>query len=211
MKKNWIITLMAGLWLAGCSPKDLAPASVVAPAPNEDVSALYQQFHGKYKVITSISSEALDVNLDGIASTNMMLEIPELVTGQQYYTELRIYGPSQYSSTPSFIFTQWWPEQYIRLGSQEWDGNQLLDYNSNYKVVYLNQGSYRNFSLSPDLKQITVQPDEKENPFRWVRPESVTVEEAGRLRVVNKRRLYTRAGVKEVVITTVYERYTMST
>lgn len=212
MKTNWIITLLAGMWLAGCSRENSAPNPVaVTPAPNEDGSVLYPQFHGKYKVITSTSSEPLDVNLDGNASTDMMQEIPELTTGPQYYVQLNIYGPSKNSPKPSFIFSQWWPEQYIRLGSQEWDGGQLLDYSPDYRVAYLTQGSFRSLSFSPDLKQITVNPGQNEDPFRWVRPESVTVEDSGRLRVVNKRRLYTRAGVKEVVVTTVYERFTMST
>lgn len=216
MKTNWIITLLAGLCLAGCSRDNSAPNPVVvtpAPAPNEDIGALFKQFHGKYKIITSISNEAVDVNLDGTVSTDMMLEIPELVTsqGQQYYTELRIYGPSQHSSTPGFLFTQWWPEQYIRVGNEEWDGGQYLDYLPDRSVSYIFQGSVRRFSFSPDLKQITVQPNENERPFRWIRPESAMVDNTGRLRIVNKRRLYTRAGVKEVVITTVYERYTMST
>ena len=211
MKTNGIITLMVGLWLAGCSSGDLALTPAVTPAPNEDVSALYQQFHGRYKVISSTSDKELDVNVDGNASADMMLEIPELATGPQYYLQLNIYGPSKNSPKPSFIYSQWWPEQYIRLGSKEWDGGQLLDYNPDYRVAYLTQGSFRSLSFSSDLKQIIVNPSQNENPFRWVLPESVTVENNGRLRVVNKRRLYTSAGVKEVLITTVYERFTMST
>lgn len=209
MKTNWIIAVLVGLWLAGCSP-DISTLNSVAP--NENVKALYQQFHGRYKVLLSIANEALDVNLDGKASVDMMLEIPELATGPQYYIQLTIYGSSQHSPTPSFLFTQWWPEQYIRIGSgQEWDGGQLLDYNPSYRVAYLMQGGTRRLSFSPDLKQILVQPNENEKPFRWQRPESVAVENTGRLRVVNKRWLYTGAGVKEVLITTVYERFTMST
>ncbi|WP_155296203.1 hypothetical protein [Spirosoma rigui] len=54
-------------------------------------------------------------------------------------------------------------------------------------------------------------PAEPETHYRRVRPESVAVEANGQLRVVNKRRLYTRTSVKEMTITTRYERFTMTT
>jgi hypothetical protein len=58
---------------------------------------------------------------------------------------------------------------------------------------------------------MTVKPSEPEDAYRWVRPESVTVKDNGQLEVVTKKRLYTREGVKEVRITSVYERYTIKT
>jgi hypothetical protein len=190
------------------------PTGSASVPPNENVSALFPQFHGKYKVISSVSHEPVDVNLDGLSSTNLMTEIAELSLqqGTQYVVELRIQGPSPYDSSPGFLFVQWWPEQFIRTGpGKVWDGGEWLDYQPDYVVKYDFQGSPRRFSLSTDLKQITVTPDESDNAYRWVRPELVTVENSGRLRVVNKRRLYTRSGVKEVTITTVYERFTMTT
>ena len=198
MKTNWIICLLGGMWLASCSPDD--------PAPNEDVNALYQQFHGKYKAVSSVSSEAIDVNLDGLASTDMLAEIPDLTLQNSNYLELRIYGPGKLREGNAFILTQWWPEQDIRTKANKlWNG-EPIDYDPHLSVYYAMQGSPRYFSFSTDLMQILVRPSENENPFRWQRPESVTVEGAGRMRVVNKRRLYTRAGVKEVTITTVYVR-----
>ena len=205
MKINWIICLLGGMWLASCSPND--------PAPNEDVNALHQRFHGKYKALSSVSSEAIDVNLDGQASTDMLVEIPDLTLQNSNYLELRIYGSGKYRPSNVFLFTQWWPEQDIFIPTnktQRWEGEEIA-YQPNLTVNYPMQGTPRYFSLSADLKQMTVTSNQKEDSFRWVRPESVTVENNGRLQVVNKRRLYTRSGVKEVVITTVYERYTMIT
>lgn len=203
MKTNWIIGLLGGMWLAGCVPKD--------PAPYEVVPTLYDKFHGKYKVISSVSSEAIDVNLDGKASTDMIQEIPELTSPHRNYLELRIYGPNKYRSENAFLFTQWWPEQHIWTNNKVWDG-EFIEYQPGLIVNYNMQGTTRHFSFSSNLSQLNVQPSPNENAFRWVFPQSVTVDKnTDTIQVVNKRRLYTSAGVKEVVITTVYQRYTMIT
>jgi hypothetical protein len=70
----------------------------------------------------------------------------------------------------------------------------------------------REFSFSKDLKQLTVISDESEDPvFKLSSPRSVTVLNDGKLIVVANRRLYTSEGVKEVIVTTTYERFTMAT
>ncbi|GAB2771212.1 hypothetical protein GCM10027275_12430 [Rhabdobacter roseus] len=61
------------------------------------------------------------------------------------------------------------------------------------------------------MKQLIVTPNEKADTIRWVKPEEVFIEADDRLRLINKRRLYTKEGVKEVIITTVYERFTIIT
>lgn len=58
------------------------------------------------------------------------------------------------------------------------------------------------------MKLLNVLPSDNEDPYRWVKPESVAVDPAGRLVIVNKRYLYTKNGVKQVLITSVYERFT---
>lgn len=202
MKKTVLVGLLTGLWLTGCSPND--------PAPNENLDLLYQRFHGKYKAIRSEASEAIDVNLDGQVSTDMLTEIPALTATYQNYLELRVYAAYK---RPVFLFTQWWPEQEIFVPTnktQRWEGEDI-PYQPDLLVNYAMQATPRSFSFSTDLKQIAVSSNKSENLFRWVRPESVTVEGNNRTRIVNKRRLYTRQGVKEVTITTTYERFTMTT
>ncbi|GAB3508522.1 hypothetical protein GCM10027341_44430 [Spirosoma knui] len=202
--KNVIIALIS-LGLAGCYPKEFAP--------NENAEALHEKFHGKYKAIRSVSSEPLDVNLDGQASTDMLVEIPDLTLNYSNYLELRIYSPNKYSSKSAFLFTQWWPEQHIWMSTTNkvWDG-EPIDYDPERIVNYNMQGVVRYFSFSPDLKRIDVAPNTKEDLFRWVYPESVTVDPGSNtIQVVNKRRLYTRTGVKDVIITTTYARFTMIT
>jgi hypothetical protein len=219
MKTNFLLCLLSGLAVMSCSPGD--STSIVIPvtqpqqvAPSENISALTQQFHGKYKLLSSISDQPVDVNLDGKATTNLRDEIADLTLqeGTQYHVDVRVYAPTTQVPAAGFLFLQWWPEQFIRTGpGKTWDGSELISYNPAYSVGYDFQGGARSFSFSADLKQLNVKPSEPENPHRWVRPESVTVKDNGQLEVITKRRLYTREGVKDVTITSVYERYTMKT
>ncbi|MBO0947974.1 hypothetical protein [Fibrella forsythiae] len=218
MKNQLLATLMIVAGSMSCSPGPAPSASVVTPttggptavSSSENVTALQQQFQGKYKVISSVSSEPVDIDLDGTASADLLHEMTELAqqSGTRYFVELTLHAPSPATPKPNFLFVQWWPEQFIRIGAGKvWDGGELINYNPELVVKYDFQGTYRNFTLSSDLRQLAVLPDATDNPYRWVRPELVTVDGNERLRVITKRRLYTRSGVKEVSITTVYERF----
>ena len=151
MKTNWLVLFVftSGLFLVGCSPKE--------PAPDENVAALYERLHGKYQPIRSTSSEAIDVNLDGKVSADMMAEVPQLSKEFGNNLEIRIYGASTRSPTPGFLFTQWWPEQYVYSNNETWEGGPIA-YQPGTRVSYSMQGSPRRFSFSSDLTKITVQP-----------------------------------------------------
>ncbi len=205
MKKIIWIGVLGGLFLTGCSQKD---AATPAPAPNENVVLLQQQFQGKYEIVSSTSSEPVDVNLDGKSSVDLFQEYPYL---SQHTLRIDIYGPNTYNPKRSFIFYQFWPEQYVRLPSgQEWTG-QTIPYEPGSSADFAMQGATLAFNVSPDVKQLLVEPGENISPFRWQRPESVTVEGTDSIRTVNKRLLYTQAGVKTVTITTLYKRFTKTT
>lgn len=203
MKTALILILLISSGLVGCKQGE----SVVNP--KDDVEALYQRFHGKYKVISSTSSEPLDVNFDGVSSNDLLKELPAL-NDYGAFLELRV----KYPDRSVFLFSQFWPEQYIRTytaTTSDWNGWDSLSYNPIYSVSYAEQAAPYYFSFTDDLSQILVTSTGKADPFRWIKPESVFVEEKDRLRLINKRRIYTREGVKEVTITTVYERFTMTT
>ena len=203
MKTVFTLVLLIGIGTLGCKDKD----PIVSP--NQDIEALYQRFHGKYKVISSTSSEPLDVNFDGISSTNLLQEIADL-NDYKAFLELRV----KYPDRSVFLFNQFWPEQYVhsfRNPNMEWNGWDPLDYNPAYSVMYAQQTNPYSFSLNDDLSQVIVAPNGNPDTSRWAKPESVFVEANDRLRLINKRRIYTREGVKEVVITTIYERFTMIT
>lgn len=177
--------------------------------PKDDIESLYQRFHGKYKIVSSISSEPLDVNFDGVSSTNLLSEISAL-NDYGAYLELRV----KYPDRSVFLFSQFWPEQYVYTytgPNLEWNGLDTLSYNPARSVNYAEQAAPYSFSFSEDMSQVLVTANEKANKIRWVKPESAFIEAKNRLRLINKRRIYTRAGVKEVTITTIYERFTMIT
>ena len=189
--------------MVGCFP-DFTPS-------NADTPKLYERFHGKYNVISSVSSEAVDVNLDGKASIDMTKEIVQLAPEYGQQLELRIYSPSKNSNGNSFLFYQFWPEQAIYISNKEWNGEDIA-YQPGLIVNFLQQGVVRYFTFSPDLSKLLVKQTNYESPFRWVFPESVMVDNSTDvIQIVNKRRLYTSAAVKDVVITTRYKRYTMIT
>jgi len=207
MKTVLPFVLLIILGTLGCKDKNLTMIPKVPP--KDDIEALYQRFHGKYKVVSSTSSQPLDVNFDGVSSTNLLEEILEL-NNYGAFLELRV----KYSDRSVFLFNQFWPEQYVhsfKNPNLEWNGWDALDYSPTYNVMYAQQTNPYSFSFNDDLSQIVVLPHENPNTIRWAKPESVFVEENNRLRIINKRRIYTREGVKEVLITTIYERFTMTT
>lgn len=179
----------------------------------QKTAALQYQFHGKYGIISSVSSEAVDINMDGVTSTDLFHEIDILPSEKNYHfdVEVRIYGPNPLSAKSTYLFSQAWPEQYIRIQNEEWTGGPGLNYDPSLRMDFLRQGTSRQFEFSEDIRLLKVLPNDKENPYRWVKPESVTVDPSGRLVVVNKRYLYTKEGVKQVSITSVYERFTKET
>ena len=203
--KYFFISILILSQVFGCKSKD-------SPLPaNENVDALYQQFHGKYKIVSSVSSEPLDVNLDGVSSVDLLAEIEELPDISNL--DIRIYGPSDSNPKPTFIFTQAWPEQSVRMGSGKvWDGIEIISFNPAYNFAYNMKVVVRSLNFSEDLKQLTVTPDDSEDPFfRQSAPKSVAVKNDGTLSVIANRRIYTSSGVREVTVTTIYERFTMST
>lgn len=202
MKTASIVSLALLLAIVSCQRKESVP-------PKHDVESLYQRFHGKYKIVSSTSSDSVDVNFDGISSTNLLKEIDAL-NNHGNFLEIRVKNPDK----DILLFMQFWPEQYVYtyIGpTPDWNGSDTLNYNQKYSVDYAQQGSVYRFSFSDDLSQILITPNEKAHPVRWLKPESAIIEPKDRFRLINKRWLYTKQGVKEVIITTVYERFTMET
>jgi hypothetical protein len=172
-------------------------------APNKNVAALQDQFHGKYKPLHSTSSQALDVNRDGKASTDMLEEISDL---PQTWIEVRIYDKSQYYPKPSFSFIHQWPKQELRPENPT-STNPLTHFIYATKVVYWN------FSLDNLLTQLLIEPNASylTDPDLFSPLEKVLVKDNDRLEVTLTKRLYTTEGWKTVQIVTLYERFTRET
>jgi len=169
-------------------------------APNEDVTALQEQFHGKYKPLHSVSSQALDINQDGKASTDMLEEISELPDME---IEVSIFGKNQYNPKPSFIFVHHWPKQWLgRVEPTSYDPNIKLSYDRTV-VAWV-------FAFDSDLTQLLLepQPPTLTDSELYTPPQSVLVKDNGRIEVTLTKRLYTTEGWETVQIITLYERFT---
>ena len=67
---------------------------------------LIERFEGRYKVLKAISSQSVDLDLNGSSSSDLFFEIPNLENSQ---LDLRLKTQSG-----SFIYSQLWPDQYVR-------------------------------------------------------------------------------------------------
>ncbi|TDE12089.1 hypothetical protein [Dyadobacter psychrotolerans] len=186
--------------MLSCKSKDSSPLL------NDNFEAIYQQFHGKYKIVSSVSSEPLDINLDGSSSSDLLTEIDELTTGTltSPYLQIAINRSSKVNVKPSYLFIQAWPEQFVRMGSGKvWDGTEMIPFHPDYSFAYDMKVVFREFEFSKDRKNLTVKIDDSEKPlFSQSAPNTVTVLNDGKLVVVANRKIYTSLGVKQVTVTT---------
>jgi hypothetical protein len=163
----------------------------------DNFSKIYERLHGKYKVMSSFSSEAVDVNMDGAATTNILTEIPDL---KNCDLEIRIVNKDNFLIDPS------WPEQLIT-------GVLPATYDPSRVVHYVRQGLTYTFTFDELNARLNVKPNQQPQtgPIQYSFPAVVTVEAPDTIKLEFSKKLYTSAGWKTVVITTVYKRYTMTT
>ena len=175
----------------GCSRKD---------ATTDNTKQIHDQLHGKYKAISSISKDAVDINLDGTASTDLLTELPDLTMA---YSNLEI----RIIDKDKFMLSESWPQQYLSYGA-----NPDV-YNPSVGVSYANQGVDRFFTLHENNKDIRVKPDANPapDPIKFPFPSAVTIEGPDVIKIVIVRKFYTLQGSKTTTITTVYKRFTMVT
>jgi hypothetical protein len=172
-------------------------------APHQDVVALQERFHGKYKPIRSISSLALDVNQDGAATTDMLKEITEL---SNTIIEVRIYGKNQYNAQPSFSFVHHWPKQELGL-------EEPASYDPTLTPFYSTKVVAWDFAFNGAVTELVLQPQSPDlkDPELYTPPQAVSVQDKDRIQVSLFKRLYTTQGWKTVQIVTLYERFTRTT
>ena len=187
--KHVLFFLFCIVVAVSCSRHDSAP---------DQTKQAYDQLHGKYKVVSSVSNEAADANLDGTATSNMLSELSELADCD---LEVRIVGKD------NFLLVQFWPQQFVGYGPAP------ADYDPSVVVNYARQAVARKFSLNATQHtiQVNADPDPKPDMLLFPFPASVTIEGDDTIQVVISKKLYTSAGWKIVDITTLYHRYTMRT
>ncbi len=170
-------------------------------APNKATEALYQRFHGRYKIVSSTADEAVDLNMDGQSSTDLKNELVNLPNSE---LELRIKN-----SGSSYLFYEFWQEPCFGNPS---GGDLPPVYNPSLIINYCNQGVGRTFDFSADLKSIYLGPESPTtDTMRYTRPSSVVIKDGDMIEIIKIKRFYTFSGWKYVRVVTLYKRYTMIT
>ncbi|MEQ9442625.1 MAG: hypothetical protein RIG62_26530 [Cyclobacteriaceae bacterium] len=164
---------------------------------------IYQQFHGKYQIVQSMSEQAVDIDGDGRKSTDMLAEIPNLSSTN---LALRIYNRSfTQLDTIIYLFTQAWSEQII--------SSRDLANDTTLSPAYAIQGATRTFTLNETRDTLRVVQADADgiDLEQFPLPEEVSVDAVGQIKVVVRKKLFTSDGWQTVKITTLYSRYTMAT
>ena len=168
---------------------------------------LKEKFNGKYELISSVSNVPVDINIDGIVSTNLLEENPQLVDA---FLEIRIIDrrKNALDGMDKHLFEEWWPVEYFGIGS---------DTTNYYTVSYINYLRYPTlFYFEFDLENEKIYLEHAsliapEPPNTFLSLEGATVEGDEYIKVVNTRKLFTIDGWKVVRIESLYQRFTMIT
>jgi hypothetical protein len=174
--------------IAACSePEDIQSDSTF--------DEIYQQFYGKYEIVSSISERPVDLDSDGEASIDLIDEMPNIDN-----SHLVIFiKDNGINDENVLLFIHGWHEQVFSRSSSPDKANEIPSYV--LKVV-----SSR-FILNDHKDILFLQDDPNEFPL----PEEVSVNDEGQIQTVISRKLFTPDGWQTVKITSTYSRYTTVT
>ena len=195
MKAVIPVLLVAATILGSCHKNSLEP--------NEDVTALKERFHGKYKIISATSDIAVDLDEDGRATTDLSNEIPQLVNSD--FTVLI----TNSSTSNGYIgqLAQFWQHQNV---TRNWNYSSP---DSLHVLGSSNQPTPRRFNFNKELTQLLVEQlsDAPADKGQYPAPESITAVGPEQLLVITNRLLFVRKAWKPVCITVLYKRYSKTT
>lgn len=190
--KKLVYPLLVAAALGGCQKS--------AVEPSEDTATLRNRFHGQYIIVSSTAGQAVDLNRDGQASTDLLTEIPNLGRKQSTLNVLIRDNGLKW-------FEDFWPLPAI---TRNWNYSNP---DSVMVAGYLYNPVPRDFTFDKAVTNLLVEPGaaDKATGGRTPAPESVTIEGDGQLRVVTLRLLYIGRTWQPVRIITVYKRFTSIT
>jgi hypothetical protein len=168
--------------------------SETTDALNQKNTQISQRFKGKYAIVSAISDQAVDVNLDGIKSSDMLQEIPNL---KYSYVELRLS-----SDLKDNLFVQFWQNQAFPYG------NTPTSYNPGFNVLYANQATTGLFNFNDQLTRLNLFRTDSTSQKDFPLPRLVEVIGDDQIHIPTEKTLYTRAGMVPVTIDVVYKRFT---
>ena len=171
---------------------------------------LREKFNGKYELISSLSKTPVDLNNDGIESTNLLLENSMILFSE---IEIRIPNESDsYLKDNEFVFCEFWPtENDHRLKNKEViTVYETRVYGSDYDIY----GNTLIGVFAENLKNCTINTlldinDDGKNTLIEIK--SIDIMENETIKVIVIRKLYTKNGWVISEIESLYKRYTVGT
>lgn len=191
MKKELLIALCV-LIFASCSKDDAV----------EDSESLKAQFQGKYELISAESEIPVDMNMDGVNSTDLFKENTQL---SEAAIMIKILDPEY----EYHLFEEKWP-----MVSSQVSRDEAFDPNKEYTAYALGYDTYFNLGLfvfNADHTEIHLLEDPEKNSVNTLLSfESVMVQGNEQIKVITLRNLYTKKGWIRTKIVSKYRRYTQS-
>ena len=195
MKKlTWI--LISLLAFSSCSKSDL----------DDDYEQLKLQYNGKYELISSYSDDAVDLNMDGVYSTDLPGENPEI---ERAHLEIRIIAEDHMTEPGNHLFEEMWPVAHVPDRGEE--VSDTARHQDSYFIMYAMKLHGCRCEFTDNNTTILLDEPYLEESSALISFESVDVDENGIITFVTRRKLYTIDGWGETRITTRYKRYTIHT
>jgi hypothetical protein len=183
MKERFLITVCA-IFLISCNKN----------GSNENLEQLKEKFQGKYEVISSFSEDAVDLNMDGITSSDLLSENPEIYNS---VLELRIINDNEQ------LFEEKWPIETIVIPRGEiFDSTK---YHPTYSIFYALYSNPISCQFEDDYKSIHLLSDIQQNPTNTlINVVSITIGENETITFKTIRKMYSMNGW---IITKIESRY----
>jgi hypothetical protein len=181
---------------AGCKKQDHILVDI------HEFEQLTSKYGGRYQILSSITNDPVDLNLDGNTNTNLLNELPGIA---QSMVTIRVIKNTDTRSTKNYIisFDLSYPEQYAVV-----DGREISSYTPGAEVLFLDQPVYSRCLIDTVKKTINLLPENNplETERRFKRPNDVKILDGEKIQVSTIKEFYTKNGFTKVKITSIYER-----
>ncbi len=159
---------------------------------NEEISQipfLREKFQGNYEIISSYSKTPVDLNNDGVESSDLLTELPRILNDAELYFRI----PYRYDENKVFLIDEVWPTENVQT-------NGYL--NGYYPFLNRFDGTFADDFKSANIK--ILYPDDDGNTLIEINIEFLEDET---IKAIAKRKLYTSSGWVTTEIESVYRRY----
>lgn len=192
--KIFLLLLVCAFVLFGCEDEEMNNKPV-----------LHEKYNGQYELFYSVSKEAVDLNNDGIESTNLLDENSMIL-----FSTIEIRVPQDFLDNNEFVFCELWPtENNLRLKN-----NEVITvyktpvYGWNYDLC----GIILLGKFADDLKTCTLENvTENDGVSTLVDLKSLEFMENETIKIIVIRKLYTSRGWVLSEVESLYKRYTIIT